>query len=73
MTSALNVMSFAKQCTSFGGMVHVSTAYVNSNHPGQVQEKIYKQWFSDHPQELYEWILRTDSVPTSLFCTHSSL
>ena len=59
--------------TAFGaglrGMVHVSTAYVNSNkrkeldptESGQVQEKIYEQWYHDSPQSFYEWVLSTDS------------
>lgn len=69
VVSAMNVLDFAKSCTKLQGMVHVSTAYVNSNkrkeldpgESGQVQEKIYQQWYHDDPQKLYEWILATDS------------
>jgi thioester reductase-like protein/1-acyl-sn-glycerol-3-phosphate acyltransferase len=69
VVSAMNVLAFAKTCTKLQGMVHVSTAYVNSNkrkevdpgESGQVQEKIYQQWYHDNPQKLYEWILATDS------------
>jgi hypothetical protein len=89
VVSALHVLDFAKRCHRLRGMVHVSTAYVNANKPGQVQESIYTQWcrlasrklsrvrcsrctqrrwlmpgvdrYHDSPQELYEWILRTDS------------
>ena len=69
VTSALNVLAFAKSCSRLRGMVHVSTAYVNSNkrkeldptESGQVQEKIYEQWYHDSPQSFYEWVLSTDS------------
>eukprot|EP01051_Picozoa_sp_SAG22_P014801 SAG22_NODE_1847_length_3449_cov_5.029552_2_plen_202_part_00 len=61
VVSALHVLEFAKRCERLQGMVHVSTAYVNANKPGQVQETIYRQWYQDHPEELFEWILRTDS------------
>ena len=69
VVSALNVLTFAKTCEKLRGMVHVSTAYVNSNkrkevdpgESGQIQEKIYQQWYHDSPQKLYEWILATDS------------
>ena len=61
VVSALNVLEFAGRCERLRGMVHVSTAYVNANKPGQVQESIYRQWYHDNPEELFEWILRTDS------------
>ena len=59
--SALTVLEFAQGCRKLRGIVHVSTAYVNANNPGQVQEKIYSQWYYDNAEELYDWVMSTES------------
>eukprot|EP01047_Picozoa_sp_COSAG01_P035108 COSAG01_NODE_2669_length_7278_cov_3.791057_6_plen_976_part_00 len=61
VVSALTVLDVAQGCHKLRGLVHVSTAYVNANAPGQVQEKIYSQWYYDNAEELYGWIMSTES------------
>eukprot|EP00761_Pharyngomonas_kirbyi_P002199 gb/GECH01002203.1/.p1 GENE.gb/GECH01002203.1/~~gb/GECH01002203.1/.p1 ORF type:complete len:1156 (+),score=242.96 gb/GECH01002203.1/:1-3468(+) len=51
---SLEMLELAKECRQLASMVHVSTAYVNSNHKGWVDEKLYP--WSEDPEELLSYI-----------------
>ena len=54
----MRMLELAKKCKILQVLVHVSTAYVNSDRPGLVEEKIYD--LEEDPEEIIAKILKMD-------------
>ena len=54
----LKMLDLAKQCKKLLAHVHVSTAYVNSNTEGFIEEKIYDLEGNEDPEERINTILK---------------
>ena len=54
----LRMLELAKKCVKLQVLVHVSTAYVNSDRPGLVEEKIYE--LEEDPEEIIANIMKMD-------------
>lgn len=50
VNGSLRLLQLAQQCVSMDGFIHISTAYVNSNRRGWIDEKIYNLGFD--PEEM---------------------
>ena len=55
---ALQLLDIAKQSVSLESFTHVSTAYVNSNREGQIDERVYPVPNNEDPEMLVSRIMR---------------
>jgi len=54
----MRMMDLAEDCKKLQSMVHVSTAYANSNREGFVEEKIYDLPGNEDPADVIQSILK---------------
>jgi thioester reductase-like protein len=54
----MRMLDLAKECKKLESLVHVSTAYVNSDKPGFLEEKIYDCPGGEDPEKVIEDILQ---------------
>ena len=52
------MLELAKQCQNLVSHTHVSTAYVNSNIDGFIEERVYELPGSEDPEERINTILK---------------
>lgn len=57
MLGTLEIMDLADGCKNIQNFIHVSTAYVNSNKVGEIEEKIY-----DEGEDAEEMIFRLKNM-----------
>jgi len=56
----LRMLELAKSCAKLQVHVHVSTAYVNSNLKGTIEEKIYETETGEDPEDIVARLQRMD-------------
>jgi fatty acyl-CoA reductase len=54
----MRILELAQECRNLQSLAHVSTAYVNSNRTGFIEEKIYSLDNNQDPEEVIKEILR---------------
>jgi alcohol-forming fatty acyl-CoA reductase len=54
----MRILELAQECRNLQSLTHVSTAYVNSNRTGFIEEKIYSLDNNQDPEEVIKEILR---------------
>ena len=54
----LRILQLAKECKNLDTFTHVSTAYVNSNREGYIEEKIYDLPGGEDPESVIASILK---------------
>jgi fatty acyl-CoA reductase len=52
------MLELAQECQKLETLTHVSTAYVNSNRKGFIEEKIYDLEKGEDPEDVIKEILR---------------
>jgi len=54
----MRMLELAQECQKLETLTHVSTAYVNSNRKGFIEEKIYDLEKGEDPEDVVKEILR---------------